>query len=542
MTLLSIAGTTAGAEQSEPAAPSRQADQMPASDTKSTPMSTQASAQNNGANAPVQQTPAQRKYGLPRNPLVGELVDTDLSKPLTLERAIRIGLQMQNAIAIAQTQAQAANSRLIQSLSNYYPFIAPTSSYTNNVQPGTTIGINGRQVSGVFTTETYTNSISGRFNIFDTGVREANVGFSRRNLYASEYSVGNTRQDVVLNVTTGYYNVRLNGELVRVQEESVRRSQTSLDVIRAQVEAKLAAQSDTLQAEADLANAQFTLLQAQNNYNLSQASLKNAMGVATTQPLILTNEPLPTPPPDPDPNASAYYVRLAFQNRFDIKQQQENVNAQGYNVKIAQINNGITLDANITEGYAFTPNEGEERQFAVTLTYPLFDAGNTRAIVNENKALMEQQRRTLDQLEQNVQLSVEQSYISREQARRQIVSAQTAVQASQLNYNVALEKQRNGLINVLEVITAEAQLVTAQVNLVVALYDFYIADAALRRDTGLNDPQYLPKVPGVKPPSAVPVPTSSRLISSPVALNAPAVPASGANASPPGSDAGGRKQ
>ena len=38
-------------------------------------------------------------------------------------------------------------------------------------------------------------------------------------------------------------------------------------------------------------------------------------------------------------------------------------------------------------------------------------------------------------------------------------------------------------------------LVTAQVNFVQALYDYYVADAQLQRDTGLNDPGYLPRVP-----------------------------------------------
>ena len=48
------------------------------------------------------------------------------------------------------------------------------------------------------------------------------------------------------------------------------------------------------------------------------------------------------------------------------------------------------------------PNAGESRNFTVSFAYPLFDGGNTRAAVRENRALLEEQRRSLDQLEQTV--------------------------------------------------------------------------------------------------------------------------------------------
>jgi hypothetical protein len=95
---------------------------------------------------------------------------------------------------------------------------------------------------------------------------------------------------------------------------------------------------------------------------------------------------------------------------------------------------------------------------------------------------------------------VEQAYLTREQTRRSIAAAQTAVQAGEINYNAALERQRNGLINILDVLNAQVQLVNAQVSLVNSIYDFYIAEARLRRSVGANDPIYTPRVPGAKLP------------------------------------------
>ncbi|MCW3052876.1 MAG: outer membrane protein, partial [Chthonomonadales bacterium] len=131
---------------------------------------------------------------------------------------------------------------------------------------------------------------------------------------------------------------------------------------------------------------------------------------------------------------------------------------------------------------------------------PLFDGGNTRAAVRESKAVLEQVRRQLDQLEQNIRFDVEQSYVNREQARQRIGAAQLAVKAAQQSYDVALEKQKNALVNIPEVTLAENNLVIAKVSLVQAIYDFYVADAQLKRSTGINDPVFLPRVPGANPP------------------------------------------
>src|SRR5947209_6882890 len=124
-------------------------------------------------------TPAQQKYGLPKTPLTGGPVDTDLSKPLSVQRAIRIGLLRQNSIAIAQTQTESAQARLIQSRSSYYPQVTPTFQFQTNLSPGGSIFINGQRFGGSATSENRTEVIAVRQLIFDTGRREANVGTAR---------------------------------------------------------------------------------------------------------------------------------------------------------------------------------------------------------------------------------------------------------------------------------------------------------------------------------------------------------------------------
>ena len=445
--------------------------------------------------------PAERRYGLPRNPVLGGPVDTDLRKPLTLERAIRIGLARQNTIAIAQTQIDSANARVTQARSLYYPQVTPTFQYQSSLQPGVRFNSStGASSTGSFKSDNQTDVVAARQLLYDSGKREAGVGLARRSMFGSEYGLANQRQSVVLVVTQAYYNLLRDRELIQEQQGNADRAAVTRDNIAAQVKAGAAAEADLLQVEADLANARVQVFIAQTNYGISQASLKNAMGIVTSQPVIPPDTVIPQPDTAPDPIGLEPYVRQAYGNRLDVKQQQEQINAQGYNVRIAQINAGLSVSAEITEGYAFDPHAGEEHSLLFGVSYPLFDGGNTRAAIRETKAGLEQDRRSLDALEQNIRFDVEQSYVTREQARQQITAALLAVAAGEKNFASAQAKQLNGVVNIPEVTLAQNQLVNARVALVDAVYQFYIADAQLKRATGVNDPVFLPKVPGARPP------------------------------------------
>lgn len=447
------------------------------------------------------QTPAEQKYGVPRTPVSGTgRVDFDLTKPLTLDRAVAIGLLRQNSVAIAQAQTDVARASLTQARSAYFPQVTPSLQYQSTVTPGTTGTVTGSPVTHSYTSETRTEVITSSLNIFDTGKREANVGYARRSVFASEYGLGDTRQNVILNVTTAYYDLLRYRELVRVQEENVRLAEETQRSIQAQVQVGTVARSDTFQADSNLANARINLLSAQTDVRNAGTSLKYAMGVIASQPITLADTTVPTPNLNPDPQPLDAYVQTAYKNRLDLKQQQENVYAQGYNVRITNIESGVQVSASVNEGYQLNPYSGEERSFVVAFTYPLFDAGRSRAAVRSAKAVEEQTRRNLDALQQSARQTLEQSYNTRELSRRRIEAANVAVRAGEINVQAAEEKLRNGLINILDQINAQVQLVQARVSQVNAIYDFYISDATLRRATGQNDPTFVPDVPGNKAP------------------------------------------
>jgi len=403
----------------------------------------------------------------------------DLSQPLTLERAIRIGLRNQPALAIAEEQRMASRARVTRSLASYYPQITPTFEYSN--QRSTISGQTG-------TFEQRVAQIGLRQLLFDTGLREANVASSRYSARASEYNVLDVRQNIIVNITTSYFELLRRKELVRVQEASVERARTTLEATRAAVEAGAAPRKDILQAQADYDNAQVQLIQARNDVRLAAVNLKNAMGILTQTPIITPDTPLEPPPSEPDTRTVADYLKMAFDARPDLKRELASINANRHSVKAANIHAGLMVQADITEGYRIDPDPGENRVFTTIFSYPLFDAGATRAQIREAKASLEQARQQLELTRQSIQLEVEQAYLLREEARVRIGAAQTALRAARENYTAATEALKEGAGTIIDVITAQTQLVTAETNAVQAIYDFYTADARLKRAIGDNDP------------------------------------------------------
>lgn len=459
---------------------------------------------------PATATPAQRRYGVTRNPSAPP-VSTDVAQPLSLDRAIQIALLRQDMIAIADTQRIVTRQSLVQARAAFFPTITPSYSYSQTRTPvyGTVVTSTGTIItpSAPHTHEvqyeTATDGIFAIQNIFDSGIREATVGMSRANVFAAEYAFADTRQGVILAVTQDYYNLLRDAQLIKTQQSAYARQVETLESVVQNVNVGNEARVDVFQSQADLANAKLAVIQAQNQYYLDEASLKNDMGVVTNNQVNVANQTVAAPSIAPDKLGLEHYVQAAYVNRLDVKEALERVYAQGYNVKIAQINAGVTLNASIDEGLQLDPSTGETRLFTVVFSYPLFDAGATRAAVRSNKAQLVAAQRTLDQLEQTVRLAVNQSYANREEAREGVAAAQDAVTAGQANYDAAQARQKEGQGTILDVFNAEAQLVAAQVSYVQAEYNYYIAEAQLLRETGLNDPTYVPRVPHTHAPAPI---------------------------------------
>ena len=135
-------------------------------------------------------------------------------------------------------------------------------------------------------------------NVFDSFRREWSVQAARDDQNAAKFDLSTTRQDVILNVQTAYYNYLLARRLVEVNQEAVRRNIQVLERARGFFEVGTRPKIDVTRAQVDLANAELALVRARNGVAVSFTTLNNAIGVPE-HPLYRVPEELEIPPTPP---------------------------------------------------------------------------------------------------------------------------------------------------------------------------------------------------------------------------------------------------
>ena len=451
-----------------------------------------------------------------------------LPTPLTLADAVAIALHQQPTGYISQTQITSANGQKAQARARYFPTLTPEFRYQDSRNTfygirtggGTTsivtptggtggTGAGGTGTAGTQTTQTITGpqSLDGvsvtrgsgsiltlQQTLFDSGTRESINAQARRGLDAARFGRTDTRQQIILAVTSDFYGLLRADDLVKVSQAQVTRAQQTVNQTQGQIDAGVAARADILQSQADLANAQVSLLQNESAVRSSEAALKNVMAIETSIPLQLatlaTADALPPPPNAGLERTLDDYVQQAYAARPDLRQQLSVIEVSRQSVKQAHIAAGPALTGSYVLTYQPQNDLGAkstDSQVLVTASYPLFDAGRARGAVRVAEAGRDADLDRLEQLRQNIRLDVEQSFYDRSLALQRTQLAQIAIQAAQASFDAATARRQAGIGTVLDITTAQVSLTQAQNGYVSAIYDFYTADARLRRATGQND-------------------------------------------------------
>ncbi|OQW96465.1 MAG: hypothetical protein BWK77_04530 [Verrucomicrobia bacterium A1] len=139
------------------------------------------------------------------------------------------------------------------------------------------------------------------------------------------------RNDLVHEVTRGFYTVLQAQSFVAVQQEQVRSLEESLRVARARMDRGAAVKSDVLSLEVRLAQAQEDLIRARNGVGLAVAALNTAIGrdlVPETGLDAVPPEQVPDLPADAAPDASGWHPAVRARDGVKLDQRQARLQAR----------------------------------------------------------------------------------------------------------------------------------------------------------------------------------------------------------------------
>jgi outer membrane protein len=407
-------------------------------------------------------------------------------RELTLDEAIRIGLQNAPKIVAAAGDYAAAQQRVSEALSPLLPQLTGqwagnrsqvVTTTTGALNPGAQGRVPTRAVSTQVTTTSGTVTASQL--LFDFGKTWAATDAAKATAESFKQNVELQKQTIAVNVKTSYFTLLLARRLVGVNAAALDRALLNLKSAQGFYAVGTQPKSFVTRAEVDVANGRVSLIQAQNAVALARVSLNTAMGIAISAPTevkdILAYEPYSVD--------SESLVTEALQHRpeyLGIKAQADSAEAT---VRQRFRNFFPNVVASGTYG-GFGAEFNEIYSYGVQLTWSIFDGGNMIAQYKEAKANVDAFQARVRDTELSVWQDVQQSYLTMISAEQQIGAAQKAVDSAQENFQLSQGRFDAGVANIIELTDAQLALTQAQSNEAQALANYRIAIAQLERAIG----------------------------------------------------------
>ncbi|MFN7161518.1 MAG: TolC family protein [Fimbriimonadales bacterium] len=398
---------------------------------------------------------------------------------LSLDDALRLALQNNGVARAALAESELAQARLSAARASLYPSLDVSSSTTRTRIEGSGASLDSTQRQ---------NGLGLEWLLLDNGQRELRVRQSSRAAEATRQNTRDTVRRVLLQTARAYYEVLRRQELLQVADTAVRRAETLLEVAKAQAEVGTAPQKDVLQAEADLANARVQQIQARNALRLAETDLKRLVGWDTAQPLPPLVPTVALPALEPELSLDALWQRARL-HRPDLRNAELSVQVSRLGVEVARLNSLLRLQISVRGFRELEPNTRTQGSLSVVASYPLFDGGLTRANLHEAEASLESAQFRLLQAERDAYAELESALLSLRESVERLEASRVAVAAAQRNFDAAQESLREGVGTIVEVLTAQLALITAETNLVQATYDAAVAALQLRAAVGDKLPQ-----------------------------------------------------
>ncbi|CAN5630758.1 outer membrane channel protein TolC [soil metagenome] len=397
---------------------------------------------------------------------------------LSLDDALRLARERNGTFRSGVQDYRAARARVDQAYSAFFPEVLANFSYSNS-NDGIVSG-NSLRSSQIDQRSTQANVT---YTFLDAGQRSLAYRAARSSAASSFANATDQLRQTLFLVSTQYYETLRAQELQKVTDAQLQRAQSILAQTRARVEVGDAARREALQASADALNAQVAVLTARNLTAANAANLKASIGLEQTEG-VPPLEAVPAAPPASTLPPLAELKQEATDNRPDLRARRLNIESGKYQTRQAEVEAGVTYGIDGTYDLQVDPRRQANRGFTVFASYPIFDAGLRRAVVRERRSQTDSLKELLYQAERQARADVESAYIELSQNRQRLDAADAAVAAAQENYAAALGSQEAGVATIIDVLTAQVSLVTAESARIQALFDTLISDLRLRLASG----------------------------------------------------------
>jgi outer membrane protein len=408
------------------------------------------------------------------------------TKTLTLEQARQIALERNLSVAQAQNNVEAAQASVMAATGDYLPTLSASGGWTRNQTEGP-VTIGGVQIpntKAVF--NNFSTSVNLNYTLFNGFAREGNYTRTSANAIATEQTAARTRQSIIFQVERAYLNVLRNEQLVKVSEENLKRDLRQLERITESNRVGALSRADVYRQQSQVAADELSVINAQNNYDKAKADLLALIGLDVNDDYTIADPSISTEIARSELESSAEQysnfpelARRALAKRPDYLGATESVRSAEGGISAAR--SGYFPSVSAFAGYGFSNRElsrlteNKSINWGLNLRWNLFDGFSTNEALQSAYVQKKNAELSLQQTERNINVEVKKALLDLEAARKAYEVSQKGLVSATEDRKIAEERYNLGAGTLLDLLTANAGLVSAQANKVNAVYDFIIA-------------------------------------------------------------------
>ncbi len=436
--------------------------------------------------------------------LIGFLTATCLiAQPVladTLREALTLTYENNPNIAAARAQLRASDEGVVLASAPGRPSASGTATYTEFViqsgqgdVPGSVPSTNGpnRSVGA---------NVTLSVPLYQGGLVQNNIGAANSNIAAGRAQLRATESAVFSQVVAAYMDVIRDQAIVELNMSNVQALTINLEAARDRFEIGDLTRTDVAQSEARLSLGQSNLESARANLIRSRENYIALVGKAPVN--------LQPPPPLPNlPSSPEEAVAIALENNPDLLAAQSEIDAARYSRRAANAGRLPTVAAFVRPGYSnflgsFESSVanvqfqqgGFDTTFGVQANIPIYQGGAASARIRQAQALLGAAQEREIAVERGIIAQTRSAYSSWQASLAVIRSSERQVAASELSLEGVRAENSVGTRTILDILNAEQELLNAQVQLVTARRNAYVAGFTLlaamgraeARDLGLD--------------------------------------------------------
>ncbi len=390
---------------------------------------------------------------------------------------------LQGALAKAYNANPTLSGARAQQRATDESYVIARAQGSPTLQANATLGENILIPPGQVTTvkRTLQSNLQLNVPIYEGGAVLNSARAADQRVRAGQETLRATESSVFSQVVAAYNDVIRDLAIVNLNRANVRQLDVNLTANRDRFEVGDITRTDVAQSEARLQLARGDLRTAESNLIASRERYVQLVGDVPVD--LAPPPPLPNLPDTPD-----QAVAVAVKENPDLLAANRNRRAARYDVYAADANRLPRLSAfgqgqsqNFLNSVQSTipglnlPNQQTSATVGLQASFPIYQGGGPSAQVRQAQARQSQAFEREIEVERTVIQQVRAAFASWRASQDVIRSAEAAVQANSLSLEGVRAENSVGNRTIIEILNAEQELLNAQVQLVTARRNAYVA-------------------------------------------------------------------